>query len=442
MRPDGFLTVEFALLEEYARDASVSDSLHHFWCALDALPELACLDIGAPSTLGGTLNTTAYDLDSDAIFTSNRFIQQTYATATNATSTNLFGQLDTCNGKVVGDGVINVFDIATLLAYHFGDYGYASLPAAPHSVATVQGRDDVSRRCADEGARVDYMVRYATDACDTSVETRRLQEVRPMTAATLVTEWRTRPPQPTLPAGAVPPARVFVPVPRHVVEVVPVRALGTAFHTLEREYDLAEGSWYTLRTASVALRMQAVFNGLSTTQVETQLSYHYFDGRAPSVDVHMRQVRFTRFCEFASCDASSRCAAIETVHASRTAMVGSTLELAQQPIARACPFEVHVWVPRGGATQCVNLNFLLVADGVRGQFARDAPCDDNHTTGPSVPPAPPPSPSPSPPTAPPTSSAVFPLWIVSVALVGASCAFCTCVSVWAARRRRRRDLAV
>ena len=94
--------------------AASTNTVNQFWCDMNTNPEYQCLDIAAPSTLGNSLNTSAFDLSSTTVFSNGQFIYDMYATADNA-SIMLFGQYDTCDGKVVGDGMINVFDIATII---------------------------------------------------------------------------------------------------------------------------------------------------------------------------------------------------------------------------------------------------------------------------------------------------------------------------------------
>ena len=80
------------------------------------------------------------------------------------------------------------------------------------------------------------------------------------------------------------------------------------------------------------------------------------------------QVRFTRVCEYTSCQRP--CAIIQTIHPNRAAMTHSTLELMQSPAHQACDFDVHVWVPFARETKpSAEVEFLMLTDGVRGQFA-------------------------------------------------------------------------
>ena len=354
---DNHLVAEITEMEGMANDAAINDNYKGYWCALILRPELHCLDVGSPSTLSDTLNTSSFDL-TNAVFSQSNFISNASA------GVRLFGQYDTCDGKIVGDGVIDLFDMAVLVSYLFSEYAYSSLSRDPMEVVTVEGRDGLADLCRRGDARVDYLSSYASDTCvyfDSS-EGRRLQSIDVIRQT-----WRTIQP-PVVPSTL---ARVWMPPRSMVVAPSPQNTLAVAPHSLVTLYGGAAGRWYTLSTTSISLRLQAVFTGLPA-QATTPLSNLIFDGQPPE-DPSLLEVRVTRLCEYGSCDHT--CAAINTMRAGNVAMVKDTLELSQHSIANACPFEVHVWVPANdGAAACVGLRFLMVADGVRGQFARDTAC--------------------------------------------------------------------
>lgn len=421
VQSDGFLTVEFAEMEKLSQKAAETNTVNDFWCALAAQPVFQCLDIGAPSTLGDSLNVSAFDLTTDSVFTNANFIYGLYETASNV-STNLFGQYDTCDGKRVGDGLINVFDIATLLAYIFKDYKYADLSPYPAEVITVQGRDRLVEQCTPLVSRVQFHTDYAADTClyfDSS-SSRRLQELM---AGDLERQWLMRP---SLPEAPVPQhRREWVPLPLHSLEVVHDRILAPATVSFTPDFAYREGRWYTVRMASVALRLHASFTGLPT-QHHTKLSNRIFDG-TPPLDPTVREVRFTRFCEYGQCDMT--CASIDTAHASRHAMVYDTLELVQRPVLKACPFEVHVWVPQPRASACVSMEYIAIADGVRGQFAHDISCR-------AVSPPPTTQPLAPPPSSPRSLRRIWHLWPLAVGFFALSCGLVTLYGGVDERRRR------
>ena len=545
--PDGHLTVEFAEIERFSHLGATNNIVNDYWCSIASRPELLCLDIAGPGTLGNSLNTTTFNMLSDTVLSSGNFIMETYAT-TDETSLNLFGQYDQCDGKTVGDGLINVFDIATVIAYIFKDYRYADLSPNPEQVITVQGRDRLALRCDSVTTRADYLTLYADDTCvyfdagcdgtlrfttgcgngnDVSMNrqihpysnaltsdekrsicafecevrgcvnfevttsecltymgvctdagstnglledvytatyscfhdnrpapppspsARRRQQLQSgTTTQEILNRWQSMSPLSPVPAPVT--VRAWLPViaSRHDVVNVPPGQLSLAHHTFLPEYDHPNGRWYTLRTASVSIRLHAALTGLPSNHVtEAKLSNRLYDGIPPQ-DPTVREVRFTRFCEFGNCDGT--CAVIEPVHSSRTAMLHNTLELMQRPIRNACPYEVHVWVPYAPAMsmsdRCVGVEYLTIADGVRGQFARDTACTREIAhpppPSPSMPPAPivtyfpPPPPNTSAPIASPPPMSEDDrswVWVVSATVLMLASGVC-CVALTVTRR--------
>ena len=93
---------------------------------LSALPSSRlweCLDIAAPSTLGGidrgALNfhcpTSTDPTSTDCAWTFDALTPQQQG------SDRLFGGTETCDAKVVGDGTVNSLDIAVLMYAQFGE---------------------------------------------------------------------------------------------------------------------------------------------------------------------------------------------------------------------------------------------------------------------------------------------------------------------------------
>lgn len=171
----------------------------------------------------------------------------------------------------------------------------------------------------------------------------------------------------------------------------PQYKLSVARHSFLPEVDFETGRWYTLRTESMPLRLSVVFTGLPD-QYHTKLVLEAFDGKEP-VDPTQRQVRYTRFCEYGH-NCQRQCSMIGTPHPSNNAMLRNTLELEQAEVLRACPYDVHLWVPfDSDADRCVGIEYITLADGIRGQFAKDTVCTrDIQYENPSPPPMPPPFP--------------------------------------------------
>ena len=168
--PDGLLTTEFSLLEMYAEQSASSDSATDYWCDAASRPSLLCLDIGAPSTMGDYTNFSSLDSLLNMDSGNNLLIYRIHETR-NLSSHRLFGQVQPCSGQVVGDGLINVFDMSALLSYVFGDWIYGSLPTSPSTVHTVDRRHlspSLVLPCSGNGtapSRSAYMRDYVRDPC-------------------------------------------------------------------------------------------------------------------------------------------------------------------------------------------------------------------------------------------------------------------------------------
>ena len=166
--PDGGLVTEFRLIEQYMLESIDADSNAPYTCAAARAPELhiECLDLAAPSTLGGLWNAGAGG--GDAVDPYGVLLDTVASSAR-------FGAAQPCDGKVVGDGIVSTLDMAVLLFTQFRVPPYDTLPAAPRDVSTVQGATGVGARCAaDAQSRRDYILSYGTDACHTMAGRRRL----------------------------------------------------------------------------------------------------------------------------------------------------------------------------------------------------------------------------------------------------------------------------
>ena len=129
-----------------------------YWCDVQQRPELLCLDIASSTTLSSSLSPAPTQ---DVANSMNIYYVLEDA---NSTSTHLFGSYQTCHGRNVGDGVIDIFDVATLLAYLFNDVLYATLPE-PYNVYTVDGREGTALLCGSGTTHETYMTQYSQDSC-------------------------------------------------------------------------------------------------------------------------------------------------------------------------------------------------------------------------------------------------------------------------------------
>lgn len=389
---NGLLTEEFGEMEKYAHHAATTNNVNKYWCDLSIRPSLQCLDIGAVSTLSNSLDLQAFDT---SVFSDDQLIFK-YIQNSNSSSINLFGQSDQCLSKRVGDGVVNVFDIATLISYLFSDSGYSQLGRDPQNIQTVEGRDNLEDKCLETISRGQYLTDYSTDVClymsSQSPSGRRLLS---SSADEYRKWWSEQTLQDFIPRTTVThsnDSRMLLTAPNYVKDYT-VPSLNFSF-VVGHAYDI--GSWRTLTVDTIALRLEVVFSNM-TKEDETTLSNEQFDGTVPK-DPTIRYVKFTRYCEYKETCNAMNCAAIETAFAYNTAMKDNTLNLIQRPISDACAYEIHIWVP---GLQHVEIDYIIAADGNQGKFASRYSISPLPPTSPSPPLSPPFSPAPlSPPLSP------------------------------------------
>jgi len=151
-------------MERVARTTAASGTLGDFACRVADDDRYSCLDIGSPSTLGGLVDPEAFN----ALATNqsaNLALGDAISIGTGTPT--LFGQTQTCgDGKRVGDGLINVFDIATALDWIFRASDselYRGLPDVPGLVETIAGRTALGEACGASHSKRDYLVAYAQD---------------------------------------------------------------------------------------------------------------------------------------------------------------------------------------------------------------------------------------------------------------------------------------
>ena len=428
-------------MEKFASLAAETNLVNDYWCAMQTRKELYCLDIAAPSTMSGSFNTTLSTHD-------NVRLASTGGTTSGATL-NHFGQIDACGDKLVGDGMINVFDIAALITYIFNDPVYSELSRVPTSVQTVQGRDFLAEQCHTPTSRATYLAAYAEDTCVHFETSRRLLE-EPSSARELLDRWVAAPQVPYVPSRFKHLVWPWL-TPKSFMPPAPAYTMRKTAHHIYSGTLYDTGRWHTVHVSSIPIGLHIVFTGMQD-QVKTLLSNKVFEDEEPR-DSEERQVRYTRKCEHERCDTT--CATIETTFSSRMAMVHSTLELVQRPSTSACLFAVHVWVPTNQQIgSCIGIEYMVVSDGERGAFATNGVCskaqvesigdDDSPAPAPAPAPAlpapsfqnatiepiPAPSPPLSPPDAPPAAServAVVIVVVMGVLLVALAAA-CAAVS--------------
>ena len=318
------------------------DSDDPFTCRVKEDPKLVCLDIAAPSTLSGEIQ-------------SQNFGGVTVFDATSDSGTPLFGASQRCNGKVVGDHSITPLDMAVLLYYIFGVRPYDKLPRFPSQVATINGGTDIGTRCKigrNTTVQANY---YAEDACGTAMSGgtgRRLSDAASLGART--EKWATS----------------------------------------------NSGTWYRIHMPEVLIAVELRLSGVRSTS-GVPLSSEAAPTLGGSDEPHdptAYEVRFARHAESTGGDVRG-CSTIQSIVNPTTALLRNTLAVGQFP-ETACGFDLFLWVPEAtdGCDVAV-MSGSVAIDGRGGAYQRP---EDETCSAPSAlfPPSPsvpsalfPPSPS-------------------------------------------------
>tara|TARA_B110001450_G_scaffold218216_1_gene212545 strand:+ start:848 stop:3835 length:2988 start_codon:yes stop_codon:yes gene_type:complete len=359
---DGTIVAEFQYMEQMHVQTSQSDSHNAYTCAVRDDYYLGCLDIAAVTTLSGSIDSAWND---------------GYLTVTVSSNTNLFGGSTTCpietgQRDVVGDGIINVYDMSALIWWHFGVAPYDSLSTNPAEVETVWKRSGTAERCNDGSTRSDWSALTAVQYCYPDGDSRRRLSLE-----------------------------------RGVVVDPEVPMLDPHMHVREWARVPDKGSWHKISVDGLQLAVEIFLDSLYATET-VDLSNDIYP-REGCVDCEptwhsytQPTVRFARRYEYEPYgDAKAvHCATIVAAFTGSDAMRGNVLGLRQQPISKACEFDVFVWRPADAAASPVSnhCNNTLgvtrgssVMDGISGLVQQNMLCsmsmEQYHTDHPPPPPA-------------------------------------------------------
>ena len=340
--PDGNLVMEWNVMEILARRIS-DKGMDSYFCH-EYYHQYQCLDIGAFSTLSNTLSIE--DTSADGVAD----VSNLYQTFTYTNETNLFGQLEMCRSKVVGDGTLGVFDLAVLLAYIFKDDGYDTLSEDASTVTTVEGRDGLRAMCGNEMSSVEYLIASA-DQCYLmddappppplslpSPSSRRLAEFDSADSPVWMMHM---PPYP-------PPS----PSPFPATESYLFTRTDT-YNVWMKHVVLPQGTWYTINLDTIPLRTYLVVDA----DITAKLSNEVFDRYSPpQYNPRESQVMFTRQSETTLFDSlrrsvkfstrsSTECSTITTPYSDMYGIYKGEIQLMQDDIRIACQYYLHIWVP-------------------------------------------------------------------------------------------------
>lgn len=414
---DGTLVMEFMLMEQYILDSIERNIYDAYTCAVDEYPYMACLDIASPSTLAGTINISSrIDSNEDLL----RATVQMYAPSRSDT---LFGGDESCDGKVVGDGVISVLDMVVLMWVNFRIPPYNVVTSTSR---TVEGQNNVGDRCEDNITREEFLIRYDLE--------------RP----------------------CVIPTNLPMPI-AFSADGLSDDHMYTSIH-LHRKTPY--GAWFHVHNRDILIATEMVLSGLDS-MTEIPLSNLRAPWRPTDVatpfDPQQFELRHARHFEFTEDNTELyRCAPIQGL-VSSGALYRNTIGIGQVPThlpgtphdAYLCGFDVFIYVP--GADDCtVSIQSGSRAiDGIAGRESHaDIECNPtpfnfemyHSTSRPHPPPAPASStPSAAPPSPPDTPrdtpvSMVFIFMLIGVILC-CSIRFLQTTSTIATTTRLSNDMA-
>ena len=187
---DGSLHTEFAMMEQLLAATSAAGTNNDFWCVVDQNddttstnlphhPLMECLDIASSSTLG---NIVLNNVEIQDNFTNPLIAGQIVGDGNGNLSNGnlskpalLYGGDSTCNGKIVGDGAINLLDLAVLLYTQFKATPYDNVDWSPGVTKdggplTTSGRDDLKENCGETVSNSDYQLRLVANECTAHLE--------------------------------------------------------------------------------------------------------------------------------------------------------------------------------------------------------------------------------------------------------------------------------
>jgi len=475
---DGNLLAEYKMIERYLMDVTTSNNYNLYTCAVAEQPFWECLDIASARTLSGSYgNTSIFDVDASSSVL-QQAAEQTEQGASlfgrlgeqiDTTSTNYFGATTECQdrdagGKNYGDGAINAFDMAALLWMQFGQPPYDSLSRDFAEVATTNGRDDTRWRCNRGESKAMWQMELGNNYCagpdDPSstpiTYSRRLQELAPSRSYGM----------PKAKPGARPSRsralqRRMQDIDNSLQAAQPGSMDNLGAQIMEWAVVPEKGRWLRMRTTQTMLVAEYFLAGFATDQPvflsnDEPPPYNCDSDSGKDACLPETQpedepaILFKRHVEYETSGLSEalrqlvsmECADIVPGNDPMTVLFGNVLSVRQQPLTKACPYDLFIWVPMyprpgvttaraaqpfspeadmlsamgatssvGGASVGCGEDFGILPgstaqDGVRGLVIRSAICESNdkYTPAPPLPRLPPPGsppPLPPPPAPPP-----------------------------------------
>jgi hypothetical protein len=324
--PDGNLVLEMYFAETAFLDSILQNSIDPYTCLVGQNPgvTMECLDVAGPSTLGGALDSkeviSARDGLPQAVFYSYS------STPWETTDVTLFGNERRCSdGKRIGDGVLDSFDLYSFMAWHFSVPPYNTLSTIAEEVHTVQGETALADRCNDGVSRNAYLSAFRpNDPCFRPSARRRLQDG----------------------GGGITPSNASS------------TDLNATVWTHKRFLDLdVPGTWFHIRLPRLAISVQLVLEGsgneglLTLSSDPAPLDWNL--GIDP-VDPNKHELRFARHLEYYDYDVGvdgRDCASIGSPLVGGASMYYETISVGQVVDASRqfmCTFDLFLYKPNCG----------------------------------------------------------------------------------------------
>jgi hypothetical protein len=306
---DGNLAAEWAMMELLHADSVSTGNFELFACTYS---HFACLDMAAASTL--SLQPDGSDGLSSSLSADEFGFADVSTRLSNASAFNLFGGIDQCDGKRLGDGAINSYDFAVMIWSIFKQPPYDAIQVGvPLSqVPTASPRHDIQTRCGTGITRGDWQLRINAEPdgyCEPDLSLRRLSE-----------------------------GELAIPQSKSMEARIGRWAFGAAL-----------GVWYKVHVPGLQLVVELLIDGLflpdgARLSNETPPSFNCTDCLPLYGDYDKVQVSFGRRAHDGG-DPDYGCANIVPAHHPSNALEGNVLNLRQSPPTKACLFDSYIWVP-------------------------------------------------------------------------------------------------
>ena len=304
---DGNIVSEIRLLLDLFLNTLMTNSLDSYTCKVQSNIRYECLDIASFSTLSGSLS----NIDQSNIVDDDGYDLYNIVNST-VSGSSLYGSQNLCNGKRVGDGMINSYDLWVFIMTNFNLAPYDDVNI--HSTLTVDGRDDTSQRCQTNITASEWMQGLYQNECQTNTD-------------------------------------ILVFLGRNANDMP---SLNLQVDTINK---YAEGRWVKIKIPIIIWAIEIHVS--VSVNYYVPLSNMPFNGNIPFVSDRI-QVQYKRYDEY-----DRRCASIIPSIFGNIAMIGNSIQLGQYG-RYPCKFDVYIWLPMQYTEPLTVLSTSSAMDGNSG----------------------------------------------------------------------------